>query len=253
MSRIPRIRPTGAAVAGAMIGVVVLAGCGAGQIAQTAEQVAAVGGVSGNAGPIAVRDASIEFAEDAEGADLYPVGGSAPLQMSIANSGQRTDRLVSATSPAASSVQISGNAEIPPGQVVVVEGAPLEDAGPGLAPTGSRAPGAVNPAPTAGAQPTAPVEPTVAPTGPPSPADEAPPVTGDPREGGFDPAGPGQGTDLQPGAVDQGIQVVLTGLREEVRAGLTYPVVLTFEQAGEVSIEVPVANSTATREAEPEE
>jgi hypothetical protein len=41
---------------------------------------------------------------------------------------------------------------------------------------------------------------------------------------------------------------VLSGLQEDIRAGLTYPLVLTFERAGEVRLEVPVGNATAPRE-----
>jgi hypothetical protein len=93
---------------------------------------------------------------------------------------------------------------------------------------------------------------TVAPTGEPSPRADQPSLSAAPT-GGADPAGPGQGTIEDVNAVDEGTRIVLTGLREEVQAGLSYPLVLRFERAGEVRIDVPVANSTATREAEPHE
>jgi hypothetical protein len=38
------------------------------------------------------------------------------------------------------------------------------------------------------------------------------------------------------------VDIALVGLAEPVRAGLTYPVVLTFERAGELRLELPVAN-----------
>ncbi|WP_214364401.1 copper chaperone PCu(A)C [Pseudonocardia sp. H11422] len=38
------------------------------------------------------------------------------------------------------------------------------------------------------------------------------------------------------------IEVVLTGLREEIRAGINYPVVFTFERAGELREALPVEN-----------
>ncbi|MCO1655186.1 copper chaperone PCu(A)C [Pseudonocardia humida] len=259
MSRKPHVRPTGAAaVAAAVIGAITLAGCGAGQITQTAGQVAAVGGASADVGQIAVRDVSIAFAEDGEGATRYPPGGAAPLQMSIVNFGSGPDRLVSASSPVAASVQVSGETEIEAGQVLVVEGelpAPAPSA-PAPTPTGTAAPGATTApgAPGAAATPTPiPGLPsrTVAPTGEPNAVGaDQPTLSAQPTAGGFDPAGPGQGTVEDPNAVDEGTRVVLTGLREEVRAGLTYPLVLRFERAGEVRIDVPVANTTATREAE---
>jgi hypothetical protein len=43
-----------------------------------------------------------------------------------------------------------------------------------------------------------------------------------------------------PGA--KAIDVVLVGLTEPVRAGLTYPVSFVFERAGELRLEVPVEN-----------
>lgn len=194
MSRTLRIRPTGAAAAGVVIGAVVLTGCGAGQITQTSSQVASVGGVSANAGPIAIRDAQIEFASEVAGGSVYAPGVSAPLRMSIVNTGAGPDTLVSVTSPTAASVQVNGDGEIPGGQVLVVGGEP----------------------PAAE---------------PPEPGSIATPV---PPAGGSREA-----------------QIVLTGLREEIRAGLSYPLVLTFERAGQVQLDVPVGYPGVPRQDEP--
>ena len=43
-------------------------------------------------------------------------------------------------------------------------------------------------------------------------------------------------------AQTEGAQVVLTGLKSDLQVGPTYPVVLTFERAGSVTLQVPVAN-----------
>jgi hypothetical protein len=48
-------------------------------------------------------------------------------------------------------------------------------------------------------------------------------------------------------------QVVLTGLTDNVRAGLTYPLVLNFEKAGQVTLTVPVGAPSEPREDEPAE
>lgn len=197
-----RIRPTRAAVVvgmtvGVMIGALALAGCGAGQVSQTSRQVADVNGASAGAASVLVRDARIEFGGEVQGGEVYPRGASAPLRMSIVNTGADADRLVSATSPAASSVQISGDTEIPGGQVLVVDGRP--------------------PAPTAPATTT----PAAIPRG----------DVGAQREG----------------------SIVLTGLRQDIRAGLTYPIVLTFARAGEIRLDMPVDNPSAPREDEPAE
>lgn len=203
---------------GAVIVAVAVAGCGAGQITQTSRQVAAVEGANATAGQISLRNAVIEFDEPAEGAAIYPVGGNAPLQMVIVNSGAEVDRLVAASSPAADSVQISGVLRIPGGQALDIEGAPATAAPAPAEGTAAPAPGAA-PAevpPAAEAPAAAEPSPVAAP-----PAVEAPPGVG---------------------------SIVLTGLREDVRAGLTYPLILTFERAGELRFDVPVANPETLRE-----
>ncbi|WP_170225978.1 copper chaperone PCu(A)C [Pseudonocardia cypriaca] len=221
-------------VIGALIAAVAVAGCGAGQITQTSRQVAAVEGASATGGQISVRNAMIEFDEAAHGAAIYPVGGSAPLQMVIVNTGAEVDRLVAASSPVAESVQISGVLRIPGGQALTVEGAPAALAAP--------SPAEAAPAATPGAAPgtstptTAPSTPapsaTAPPTSTPAPAAQPAPVVPPPAAQGE----PGVGN------------IVLTGLREDVQAGLTYPLILTFERAGEVRFDVPVANPDKLRE-----
>jgi copper(I)-binding protein len=209
-------------VVGAMIVAVALAGCGAGQITQTSRQVAAVEGANAGAGQIAVRNATIEYDEAAHGAAIYPAGAAAPLQMTIVNSGAEVDRLIAASSPIASSVEISGVLRIPGGQALTVEGAPVRVAVPQpVAPAPAEAGPAATPEPAPGAEPTAP--PAAAP-----PTTVAPPPVDEGEPGGA--------------------SIVLMGLREEVQAGRTYPLVLTFERAGDVRFDVPVANPETLRE-----
>ena len=43
-------------------------------------------------------------------------------------------------------------------------------------------------------------------------------------------------------------QVELTGLREDIQAGLSYEVVLTFERAGQVRVMLPVGYPASPRE-----
>jgi periplasmic copper chaperone A len=188
---VSRSRPT-ILVAGALVGALALAGCGAGQVANTAEQVANAPGANTATGPISVRDAVIVFGDTVEGA-VYSRGESAPLSMTIVNETGEADRLVSASSPFAQSVEISGTTEIPAGRAVVVQGDTNEQ--------GALAPGGV---------------PTVAPNTTPQP--------------------------------EQGATVVLTGLLDDIRAGVSYPVTFVFERAGEVTVDVPVGNSEEPRE-----
>lgn len=232
MSRTERIRPTGAAVVlGAMIGAVALAGCGAGQVTQTSGQSAAVGGANAGTSEVVVRDARIEFADEVEGGNVYDRGSDAPLLMSIVNTGAEADRLVSASSPAASSVRISGEAEVPGGQVLVVS-EPAASTTP-AAPATPAVPGA-----TASAAPSVPARPE---------AGQTPPPPASRPTAGSSPSG--SPTDTADGQREA--QIVLIGLREDVRAGITYPLVLTFARTGEIRLDVPVGNPSVPREDEP--
>lgn len=194
--------PRAALLACALAGALALAGCGAGQIAQTADQVDNSAGATVQVGGVRVVDAKIAFPDEAEGAALYPAGGTAPLQMRIVNSAAEPDRLLSARSQAARSVEISGETTVPSGRVLLVEGEP-----PVPEPAGTRTPSTPTPTPTPAATPTA-----------------------------------------EAAAGERVAQVVLTGLAEDVRAGLSYDLVLVFERAGEVRLEVPVAYPDTERE-----
>lgn len=200
MSRTARPRPARASLlTAALVGALALTGCGAGQVAGTAEQVSSVGGSNVGAGSIVVRDAVIEFGEQVEGGAVYSRGADAPLSMTIVNEGADGDRLVSATSVWASEVTVSGFAEVPGGRTVVVGGEPA----PVTPTTSARASGAPAAVPTAQAA--------------------------------------------------SGTQIVLVGLLDDLRAGLTYEVVLTFERAGELRLQVPIGSTDEPREDEPAE
>lgn len=111
-------RRTGGALA-AMLVAVALTGCGAGAVTQTASQASAVNGASAQVGNVVIRDASIAAATTLAGAAYQP-GGSAPLNLTLVNSGFAADKLVSASSPVAGTVQITGDATIPGGTAVTV-------------------------------------------------------------------------------------------------------------------------------------
>jgi copper(I)-binding protein len=241
VSRTPRFRPIGAVVAtGAVLGALALAGCGAGQVTQTSTQAPAVVGANAGVGAIAVRDAFIEFGEQPQGANIYPRGGTAPLKMSIVNTGIQPDRLVSASSPAAASVAITGDAEVPPGRVLLIEGAPAAPSASASA-SAQPAPGAT-PAPAASGVPSPPGN-QIGGSGQESSRAAAPAPTVEPG-----PA-PRAGTGGAEAGGREG-QVVLTGLTDNVRAGLTYPLVLNFEKAGQVTLTVPVGAPSEPREDE---
>ena len=242
------IRSRAALVAVAVASTVALAGCAAGQVAQTAYQANSATGATVTVNGIAVRDAQIAYPESEGGpetAALYRAGGTAPVEGHIINQGTQDDRLVSASSPIAGSVTVAGQTDLPAGTVMVI-GNP-SSAGGQTAP-GSAAPSAESPIGSPGASSSA------APTNSASqPADTSP--TGSASASGEAPA-----AGLQPapalGALEPSTrfaQVELTGLREDIQAGLSYELVLTFERAGQVRVMLPVGYPASPREAAEQE
>jgi copper(I)-binding protein len=107
---------------------VLLSGCGAGQISQTATQEPAINGVSGTAGEIALRNIHLRAPQTS---DYVRPGTDVELIFVAANnSPDEEDRLVSVRSDVAT-VSVAGDARVPAGGALVVgEGAgqiaPLE-------------------------------------------------------------------------------------------------------------------------------
>ncbi|PZS12982.1 MAG: hypothetical protein DLM60_21520 [Pseudonocardiales bacterium] len=94
-----------------------LVGCGAGQITQTDNQVAAVDGTSGNVGnAVALRDVLLSYPPTPTG--IYPAGSTVPVVLTIINQGDQPDELVAVTSPAGKA-QVLGATQIPGGTKVI--------------------------------------------------------------------------------------------------------------------------------------
>ena len=253
-----------------MVGALALAGCGAGQITQTSSQASGVGGASANVGQIAIREAAFTFAGDGKTAAIYQEGSDAPLSMTVVNFGGQGDKLTNVSSPAAESARITGDATIASGRVLLVEGLPAGEpagapgeavpgtrpttgpgasaqatAGPGASAQATPAPGAsarATPAPGAEATPGPTEQAGSAPEAGANPGSRPAPATAGPEAAATAAAGaaaPSSGV-VTPGTTQA--QVVLTGLKSDLQVGPTYPVVLTFERAGSVTLQVPVAN-----------
>jgi hypothetical protein len=75
-----------------MAGLVLLAGCGAGKNAQTAEEVPAIPGVDVDAGQVALRDLLIPYR-----ADGYPAGSDVPLVVRVFSNAAESVALNSVT------------------------------------------------------------------------------------------------------------------------------------------------------------
>lgn len=210
-----------AAVAGAML----LAGCGAGQDAQTAGKESSVPGVSADLGGIAVRNVQIGY-PDRE-TRVYPKGGDAPLEVRIFNSGAETDALVGVTSEVAERVVLAGSggegsAVCPQASVSV----------PAAQPT-------LQPTQRPGASPSGTAEPptTLNPTGSAGNAEFA--------------------VQLAPGGcallTGEPYRLELSGLRQELAPGDVVPVTFSFRDAGEVTLRVPFGLPTDGPEHSPED
>jgi copper(I)-binding protein len=87
----------------------VLAGCGAGQITQTATQQAAVNGTHAQVKNIALRDAAVQYPTSGPG---YPAGATPALTLTIVNTDARDDALVAVTTEDGTPATIAGSKAI---------------------------------------------------------------------------------------------------------------------------------------------
>lgn len=102
---------------GALLVAGALAGCGAGQISQTATQEPAVNGTSGTVANLALRNVHVQAVETV---DAVQPGKSVPLILSVSNQSPDTpDKLVSITSNVGS-VSLTGDTTVPAGGVLAV-------------------------------------------------------------------------------------------------------------------------------------
>ncbi len=209
------------------LAALVVAGCAAGQVTQTDHVEPAVNGNMGNVGNIALRDVVVAYPETGS----YDRGGDAPLTLSIINTGLADDVLTSVSSPAAGKVELLGDTSLPGDsalQVVV----PDES-------TPSSASSATGPESTESSLPDSSIT-------EPSP----PGATDTPTSGSQSPASPTQpevtGTELAPQEIGT-LSIVLTGLTADLPIGRNVPVTFVFEQAGEITIDVPIGSPASAR------
>jgi copper(I)-binding protein len=206
-----------AAVATGVGAVLALAGCSAGQITQTATQVAPVVGISGDAGDIALRNLVIEY----NGPEGYAAGSDAPLVVRLFNNGLEPVTLVGVSADKAEAVILTGSPTVvtptePPTQPPSPEPTASPEASP--SPTDTEAPTAT---PTATATPTpTPQRPTAEPVS----------VTIPPQSYVL----------LVPGQGENG-HLVLVGLTEAIIPGESVNVTFTFDNGTSVVLPVPLA------------
>lgn len=209
-----------------VVGGLALAGCGAGQQAQTAQQRPTVDGISAQVGPLQLRDVVIEYPEGGK----YARGDDARLRMIVVNEGADGDALVEVRTDAADSVTFAAT-----GTPATEEGTASPTAEPTTSATATAtATASVSALPTT----TPPAEPSGTPSGTPAgtPSATASPT---PTEEPFSRiAIPGNGLAA---LRDAGPAIELVGLTRELRAAEVVRVTFVFEQAGELTVDVAVA------------
>lgn len=218
----PTRRLAAAALAAGAGVALALGGCSAGQVTQTASQVAPVNGIDAEAGPVSLRNLLIEY----PGPDGYPAGSDAPLQVRLFNNGMQPITLVGVSADKATSVSLVGTPEIvTPTQT------------PPPAP-----PATATPEPTGPQSPDATGEPTTEPTTEPtqSPEPTAAPTTAPPAPNPISITIPAQGFVLLAGQGADGY-LRLNGLTQPVRPGESVAVTFTFDDGASVTVPVPLA------------
>lgn len=211
----------------AVVGGLALAGCGAGQVAQTAQQRPSIDGQSGSVGTLALRDVTVEYPS----AGVYKDGGDARLRMVVVNEGPGSDALVSVRTDAAQEVILTAAG---PDTTTPEPTA----ASPSATPTGT-------PTGTADSTATAaPGEPSGTPGATGSGSSESPAASATPTETETTPAPATRITIPGNGYVsfrEDGPTVQLTGLTRQLRPAEVIQVTFTFQNAGEITLRITVA------------
>jgi copper(I)-binding protein len=218
-----------------------LTGCGAGQITQTDTQVAAVNGANGEVGEMAVRNAELAFpANSAQG--VYQPGSTAPLIVTIVNTGLTEDTLIGVSTPAAESVTIDGSptgSRAIPGGFAVISGRDVDDQDTTGAMTPLNTTSAAAGSAASGTGSASSTTTTGAAGGSGLPSANAP-TTGSSATSRTLPS-----TTAAPALAPSSVRIELVGIKTinggPLRAGMTIPITFTFAHSGRVTLNVPIA------------
>ncbi len=211
-----------AAVVAGIGAAVALTGCSAGQITQTATQVAPVPGTDVDAGQVGLRNLVIQY----PGPEGYPAGADAPLIVRIFNNGQTPITLTGVSADKATSVSLIGTPEVVPTTEAPPPPTTTAPASPDATATAT-----TEPTTTATAEPTATAtaEPTPMPTRAPEISITIPPQS-------FVLLVPGQGSSGH---------LRLDRLAQSIAPGESAQVTFTFSDGTTVTVPVPLAPPTS--------
>ncbi|RSM41605.1 hypothetical protein DMA12_23580 [Amycolatopsis balhimycina DSM 5908] len=219
--RLQNRRVLGAAAL-ALGAALVLAGCGAGQITQTASQQAAVNGTHAQVKDIALRNAAVQYPTSGPG---YPAGATPALSLTIVNLGTQDDSLVSVTTEGGGQATIAGSKDIVAAHSLVIGPDNAVESTNEVQTTSPSAPTSSSGAPTSPATPTGTSSGTSSSTA--TSTSEVPPAGA-------------TATPAAPEVVGQGT-VTLAALKQPLWPGQVIKVTFVFKNAGPITVELPVA------------
>lgn len=199
----------------------VLAGCGAGQITQTASQQPAVNGTHAQVKTIVLRNAAVQYPTSGAG---YAAGATPALTLTIVNQGAQDDSLVSVTTEDGTQATVGGSKDVVAGHSLVIGPDDAVESTNEAQPTSSGAPSSSSEAPSSTGTSSTGTSSTGTATS--SSSAEAPESSVTPTAA---PATVGKGT------------VTLAGLKQPLWPGQVIKVTFVFKNAGPVTVELPVA------------
>jgi copper(I)-binding protein len=211
-------------------GGVLLAGCGAGQQAQTSEEIPTIDGNYAQAGSLALRDITLAYPTGG----VYRRGAAGRLDFVVVNESPQSDALVEVRTDAAERATFAATGAAEAGDAAATSSAPTGSASPSA--SGSATPSASGSAtPSGSGTPSEGATPSASPT----PAEPSP--------------SPPSRIDIPGNSLvafrDAGPAVTLEGLTRPLRPAEVVSVTFVFERGG--SVTVPVAVAVPEGEVEP--
>jgi copper(I)-binding protein len=202
----------------------VLAGCGAGQLTQTASQEPAVNGAYAQVKELFIRDAALQYPPNKK---AYAEGSTASLRLTIVNTGGTDDELVGVATDAAGGVDIQGSKLVVARNSLVVS--PSEQTGA----TGGNSV-SVTPSPTTSSPTTTASSPTTS-----SSSSSKSSTATSSSSATTSPSAPATTSSAPPVEVGKAT-IVLRDIKRPIWPGQTIKVTFTFRNAGPVTFDLPV-------------
>lgn len=227
--RLQNRRVLGAGVL-ALGAALVLAGCGAGQITQTDTQQPAVNGTYAQVKTIVLRDAAVQYPTSGPG---YPAGATPSLTLTVVNIGTQDDSLVSVTTEDGTQATVSGSKAVVAGHSLVIGPDDAVESTNEVQTTPPSAPSSSSTAPSS--------------TGTPTKSETNTPGSLTASSTSEVPSSGPAATPTAPEKVGQAT-VTLPPLKQPLWPGQTIKVTFVFQNAGPVTVELPVAAPAHVKE-----